>query len=118
MSKEKARPAHAAAPGASGAPDPSGPPASVGPPAPAGPLDAQASPAAREALEARLREATGLLGVARVVGSATDLPEGLRLICHELARLTGADTVSAHLLDARTGELRPIVAHGVPKHAV
>ena len=78
-------------------------------PAPAGP---------REALDARLREMTGLLGVARIVGSATDLPEGLRLICHELARLTGADTVSAHLLDARTGLLRPIVAHGVPKHAV
>ena len=112
MSKEQARPAHAAGPGPSGAPGPSGPPAPAGPPAP------QASPAAREALEARLRETTGLLGVARVVGSATDLPEGLRLICHELARLTGADTASAHLLDARTGELRPIVAHAVPKHAV
>ena len=45
-------------------------------------------------------------------------PRRLRLICHELARLTGAETVSAHLLDARTGELRPIAAHGVPKHAV
>ena len=85
MSTEKARPANAAAQGPSG----------LG--------DAQASPAAREALEARLRETSGLLGVARVVGSATDLPEGLRLICHELARLTGADTASAHLLDARTG---------------
>ncbi len=79
---------------------------------------APASPAAREALEARLRETTGLLGVARVVGSAIDLPEGLRLICRELARLTGAETASAHLLDARTGLLRPIAAHGVPKHAV
>ena len=71
-----------------------------------------------EALEAKLREATGLLAVARVVGSATDLGEGLRLICHELARLTGAETVSAHLLDGRTGELRPIAAHVVPRHAV
>jgi len=79
---------------------------------------AQATPAARAALEARLRETTGLLGVARVVGSATDLPEALRLICHELARLTGAETATAHLLDARTGLLRPIAAHGVPKHAV
>jgi GAF domain-containing protein len=52
------------------------------------------------------------------VGSAIDLPEGLRLICRELARLTGAETASAHLLDARTGLLRPIAAHGVPKHAV
>jgi len=106
MSKEKGRPTHAAAP--------------VPPGAPAAPRfgDAPSSAGPREALEARLRETTGLLGVARVVGSATDLPEGLRLICHELARLTGADTVSAHLLDARTGELRPIVAHGVPKQAV
>src|SRR6266571_264220 len=79
---------------------------------------AQATPAARAALEARLRETTGLLEVARVVSSATDLAEALRLICHELARLTGAETASAHLLDARTGELRPIAAHGVPKHAV
>ncbi len=112
MSKEKARPAYAAAPGPSGAQDHPGPPASAGPPG------VQASPAAREVLKARLRETTGILGVARVVGSATDLPEGLRLICHELARLTGADTASAHLLDARTGELRPIVAHAVPKRAV
>ncbi|HXL46432.1 MAG TPA: GAF domain-containing protein, partial [Candidatus Binatia bacterium] len=74
--------------------------------------------AAQETLEARLRETTGLLEVARVVSSATDLAEALRLICHELARLTGAETASAHLLDARTGELRPIAAHGVPKHAV
>jgi PAS domain S-box-containing protein len=100
MSTEKSHPTDAAAPG------------------PLGGVDSQASPAAREALEARLRETTGLLAVARVVGSATDLAEGLRLICHELARLTGADTASAHLLDARTGELRPIVAHAVPKHAV
>jgi PAS domain S-box-containing protein len=74
--------------------------------------------AAQETLEARLRETTGLLEVARVVSSATDLAEALRLICHELARLTGAETASAHLVDARTGELRPIAAHGVPKHAV
>src|SRR5262249_54587006 len=30
----------------------------------------------------------------------------------------GAETVSAHLLDGRTGELRPIAAHVVPRHAV
>jgi GAF domain-containing protein/CheY-like chemotaxis protein len=65
-----------------------------------------------------LREAAGLLAVARVVGSTTDLGEGLRLVCHELARLTGAETVSAHLLDGHTGELRPIAAHVVPRHAV
>ena len=56
--------------------------------------------------------------MARVVGSVTDLPEGLRLICHELGRLTGAETVSAHLLDGQAGEIRPIAAHVVPRHAV
>src|SRR5215831_3671851 len=82
------------------------------------PSSLHGSPATPEALETRLREATGLLAVARVVGSATDLGEGLRLICHELGRLTGAETVSAHLLDGHTGELRPIAAHVVPRHAV
>jgi len=100
MSKDEAHPTPAASPGSSDT------------------AAAQATAAAREALEARLRETTGLLGVARVLGSATDLPEALRLICHELARLTGAETATAHLLDARTGLLRPIAAHGVPKHAV
>ena len=75
-------------------------------------------PAASEVLEARLRETTGLLAVARVVSSTTDLPEALRLICRELGRLTGAETVSAYLHDVRTSLLRPIAAHGVPKHAV
>src|SRR6266516_1478617 len=75
-------------------------------------------PAASEILEARLRETTGLLAVARVVSSTTDLPEALRLICRELGRLTGAETVSAYLHDGRTSLLRPIAAHGVPKHAV
>jgi len=106
MSKENPHPTRAAVPGPQG------------PPAPAGPPAAPASAGDGQALEVRLRETTGLLGVARVVGSATDLPEGLRLICHELGRLTGADTVSAHLLDGRTGVLRPIVAHGVPRYAV
>ena len=56
--------------------------------------------------------------MARVVSSATDLPEGLRLICHEIGRLTGAETVSAHLFDRPTGELRPVAARVVPRHAV
>src|SRR5713101_9069004 len=75
-------------------------------------------PATSEVLEARRRETTGLLAVARVVSSTTDLPEALRLICRELGRLTGAETVSAYLHDGRTSLLRPIAAHGVPKHAV
>src|SRR5712691_11597040 len=75
-------------------------------------------PATSEVLEARRRETTGLLAVARVVSTTTDLPEALRLICRELGRLTGAETVSAYLHDGRTSLLRPIAAHGVPKHAV
>src|ERR1700730_14170742 len=75
-------------------------------------------PAASEVLEGRLRETTGLLAVARVVSSTTDLPEALRLICRELGRLTGAETGSAYLHEGRTSLLRPIAAHGVPKHAV
>jgi PAS domain S-box-containing protein len=75
-------------------------------------------PAASEVLEARRRETTGLLAVARVVSTTTDLPEALRLICRELGRLTGAETVSAYLHDGRTSLLRPIAAHGVPKQAV
>src|SRR5258705_6103632 len=100
MSDPTARPTPAAAPG----------PPRFG--------ESSASSTSREALERRLREATGLLAVARVISSATDLAEGLRSICHELGRLTGAETVSAHLLDGRTGELRPIAAHVVPRHAV
>jgi len=83
-----------------------------------GPGDPSASPTAGEGLEVRLREATGLLSVSRIVSSVTDLAEGLRLICHEIVRLTGAETVSAHLIDGHTGELQPIAAHVVPHHAV
>ena len=98
--------------------DPTARPTPAAVPGPSGPGESSVSPARRDALELRLREATGLLAVARVISSATDLAEGLRLICHELGRLTGAETVSAHLLDGRTGELRPIAAHVVPRHAV
>jgi GAF domain-containing protein len=80
--------------------------------------ESSVSSSSRDTLEQRLREATGLLAVARVISSATDLAEGLRSICHEVGRLTGAETVSAHLLDGRTGELCPIAAHVVPRHAV
>src|SRR5207244_13195447 len=75
-------------------------------------------PAASEILEARLRETTGLLAVARVVSSTTDLPEALRLICRELGRLTGAETRSAYLHAGRTSLRRRIAAHGVPTHAM
>ncbi len=70
---------------------------------------------AQGALEARLGETAALLAIARVIGGTLDLPEAMRRICRELARLTGAGTVSAHLVDAERTELRPIAAYHVPK---
>ena len=58
---------------------------------------AGSNPAGGEALEARLRETAALLSVARVASSTTDFQEALRLICRELARVTGAETVSAYV---------------------
>jgi signal transduction histidine kinase/DNA-binding response OmpR family regulator len=67
------------------------------------------------ALEARLGETAALLAIAQVVGGTLDLPEALRRICRELARLTGAETVAAHLTDPAGTELRPVAAYHVPK---
>ncbi|OGK82732.1 MAG: hypothetical protein A2X52_22415 [Candidatus Rokubacteria bacterium GWC2_70_16] len=67
------------------------------------------------ALQARLREMSALLAISRVVGGAVDLPEGLRLVCREVARLTGAQTVAAHVLDAGGAVLRPVAGYHVPK---
>jgi PAS domain S-box-containing protein len=73
----------------------------------------------------RLREAEGvlrtrdsLLGIARAVGGTADLTEALRLVCRELARMTGADTVGAHLLERERQELRPVAGYHMPKHAL
>ncbi|HVQ74481.1 MAG TPA: response regulator, partial [Candidatus Binatia bacterium] len=71
--------------------------------------------ASQSALEARLRETSALLAVARVVGGTADVPEALRLICRELARLTAADTVAAYLADPTGQDLRPVAAYRVPK---
>jgi signal transduction histidine kinase len=49
-----------------------------------------------------------------VVGGTESLPEALRLICRELAHLTGADTVGAYALDPLGAELRPAAAYRVP----
>ena len=64
------------------------------------------------------RQRDGLLAIARIVGAAMDLTEALRLICRELAHLTGAETVGAHLLDRERDELRPVAGYHVPKHAL
>jgi PAS domain S-box-containing protein len=69
-------------------------------------------------LESRLRETAALLAVARVASATTDFVEALRLICRELARLTGAETVAAYVRRADAGELRPVSAYRVPKHAL
>lgn len=71
-----------------------------------------------EALESRLRETAALLAVARVASSTTDFREALRLICRELARLTGAETVAAYVRETDGAELRPVSAYHVPKHAL
>ena len=66
----------------------------------------------REAAD-RLAETETLLRIAGEVNATLDLGEALRRVCRELARLTGADTTSAYLLES--GELRPVVAYHVPK---
>jgi GAF domain-containing protein/CheY-like chemotaxis protein len=66
-------------------------------------------------LESRLRETAALLAVARVASATTDFGEALRLICRELARLTGAETVSAYVRQAAGAELRPVAAYHLPK---
>jgi signal transduction histidine kinase/transcriptional regulator with GAF, ATPase, and Fis domain/ActR/RegA family two-component response regulator len=71
-----------------------------------------------DALESRLRETAALLSVARVAGSTTDFREALRLICRELARLTGAETVAAYVRQTADAELSPLAAYHVPKHAL
>jgi PAS domain S-box-containing protein len=69
-------------------------------------------------LEARLRETAALLAVARVASSPTEVSEALRLICRELSRLTGAETVAAYVRKADGAELDPMAAYRVPKHAL
>lgn len=69
--------------------------------------------ARRVALAERLQESAGLLAIARVMGTSTDLTEALRLVCRQIAHLSGADTVAAYLLDG--GRVRPVAGYRVPK---
>ncbi len=66
-------------------------------------------------LGARLREMSALLSIARVVAGASDLVEALRRVCREMARLTGADTVAAYVLDSEGAQLRPVAGYHIPK---
>ena len=69
----------------------------------------------RRVAEDRLRETVALLGIAQALGGVTDVREALRRTCRELARLTGADTVGAYLVDRERVALRPTAAYHVPK---
>jgi PAS domain S-box-containing protein len=56
-----------------------------------------------------------LVAIAGILTSDADLAESLRRVCRELARFSGADTVSVHLLDADGRSLVPTAAYRVPK---
>jgi signal transduction histidine kinase len=71
--------------------------------------------AAGRRTEERLRETTRLLEIAQTLGGVTEVHEALRRICRELARLTGAETVAAYLVDGERAALRPTAAYRVPK---
>jgi hypothetical protein len=66
----------------------------------------------------RLREAEALLAVSTTVNSTLDVPEALRLICRELARLLGADTAAAYRHDGTSDQLVPVAGYHVPKELV
>jgi len=68
--------------------------------------------------EAALRVRDSVLTIARVVGGTVDTVAALRLICRELARITGADTVGALLVDREREELRPVAGYHVPNDAL
>jgi PAS domain S-box-containing protein len=63
----------------------------------------------------RLREAEALLAVSTTVNSTLEVPEALRLICRELARLLGADTAAAYRHDGPSDQLVPVAGYHVPK---
>jgi PAS domain S-box-containing protein len=56
-----------------------------------------------------------LVAIAGILTSEADLTESLRQVCRELARFSGAETVSVYLLDPRERALVPSAAYGVPR---
>jgi PAS domain S-box-containing protein len=60
-------------------------------------------------------QAATLLAFSRIVGGETDFVEALRQACRELAKFTGAETVSVHLLHHELHMLVPSAAYHVPK---
>jgi PAS domain S-box-containing protein len=67
---------------------------------------------------ARPGEAQTLLAIAATLAGAHDFTEALRQTCRHLARFTGAETVSAHMLDPGRTSLVPLAAYHVPKEAL
>ena len=63
----------------------------------------------------RLRETEALFAISSTLTSTLDVREALRRTCRELARLTGAETVSVHLHDGAADRLMPVAAYHVPK---
>jgi PAS domain S-box-containing protein len=64
------------------------------------------------------REAEALLAIAGALAGAHDFTEALRQTCGHLGHFTGADTVSAHILDPGRTALIPVAAYHVPKQAL
>jgi GAF domain-containing protein len=71
--------------------------------------------ASRAEAQARAREMAALVAVSGILGTTTDLTAALRLICRELGRLTGADTVAAYLIDHQRTAVSPVAGYHVPE---
>jgi len=71
--------------------------------------------ASRAELDARVREMATLVSVAGILGATSDPTGALRLICRELGRLTGADTVAAYVVDRQRAEVSPVAGYHVPE---
>jgi PAS domain S-box-containing protein len=63
-------------------------------------------------------EAETLLAIAETLAESPDFTEALRQTCRHLARFTGADTISAHVVNPTRTALFPIAAYHVPKDAL
>ncbi|HET7342898.1 MAG TPA: PAS domain S-box protein, partial [Methylomirabilota bacterium] len=86
--------------------------------APAELVSAVRSMLRRREAETALGTRDSLLAIAGAVTGMQGTTESLRLVCRELARLTGADTVGAHLLDRERDELLAVAGYRIPKDAL
>lgn len=65
--------------------------------------------------QARLKETQTLLEVSYSVNSTLDLQEAVRRIARAVARILGADTVGAYLVDPKDEFLHPFAGYHLPK---